>query len=134
MTKPNLTEARDGGKSHGDGMVLSLWRGLIPAHPRRVVYSRADRLKTMRDIVARVAWEHNLSISTVMFYTGRRPAHARQEAMWRIRQERYPDGAYRYSFPAIGRFFGLDHSTVMYACREVEKRMAKAALADQDAA
>lgn len=50
-------------------------------------------------------------------------AHARQAAMYLAR---YVNG---YSYPQIGRLFGgRDHSTVMYAVREVEERLERSKL------
>lgn len=46
-------------------------------------------------------------------------AHARHEAMWRMRAE------LKLSYPAMGRFFHRDHSTVIHGIRMHAKRMAQ---------
>jgi len=46
------------------------------------------------------------------------PARSRQIAMWLARTTTTA------SFPAIGRAFGRDHTTVMQACRRVDGLMA----------
>ena len=52
-------------------------------------------------------------------------SHPRQYAMWLLRQAVGPHGGPRYSLPAIARAVGLtDHTTVLYAVRVVEKRLA----------
>ena len=43
---------------------------------------------------------------------------ARQLAMYLVRQ------ATGFSYPRIGAFFGRDHSTVIHACQQIERRMA----------
>jgi chromosomal replication initiator protein len=52
-------------------------------------------------------------------------AHARQTACWLLRQQ-------GMSLKAVGTALGgLDHTTVMYACRVIEKDAGRLALARQ---
>lgn len=51
-----------------------------------------------------------------------RIAHARQDAMVRLRAITDPDGKPRYSLPVIGRAFDRDHTTVVHAIRAIRKR------------
>lgn len=54
----------------------------------------------------------------------RRPAaHARQYAMWLLRQHTDPGGMPRYSYQEIGRAFGRDHSTVMSSVQAYAERV-----------
>ena len=85
--------------------VLSLWKGPIPLR------------RTMASILAEVSEETGITVaefkSDARF---RKIAWPRQYAMWRMVQEN------RWSLPQIGRFFNRDHTTVIHACRQVEKR------------
>jgi chromosomal replication initiator protein len=99
-------------------VVLSLWRGqmLVPASPHR----------SARDIVREVAEGHGLTVADL---TGpsrlRYVCHARQEAMWLIRQVRSSGGKPRFSLPFIGSLLGeRDHTTVLHGVREHAKRLA----------
>lgn len=56
-------------------------------------------------------------------YVERRIAHVRQEIWWRLRQMTDSDGKPRFSYPAIGRAFGRDHTTIIFGCRQHEKRI-----------
>lgn len=84
-----------------DEMVLSLWRGLIPAAPK---FTR------MADVVEWVAAKHGISIEDLKGPSRVRSfAYARQEAMWEMCQTG------RWSTTLIGRFLGgRDHTTVMH--------------------
>lgn len=89
--------------------VLSLWKGELEPHK-----------PSMAAILAGVAERHHLTIEALV---GPRKtyelAHARQEAMWEIRQRTSK------SFTVIGRLFNRDHTTVMHACNAHEARLAK---------
>jgi chromosomal replication initiator protein len=64
-----------------------------------------------------------ISCAEVLSQTrNRRIARVRQAAMARLRAITDADGQPRYSFPAIGRAFDRDHTTVIHALRAVEKR------------
>lgn len=87
--------------------VLSLWRGRIPIR------------RTMAQILAEVAEQSNVSVADLKSPARFRCiAWPRQEAMWRMVNEG------RWSLPQIGRFFNRDHTTVIWAWRQVEKRNA----------
>lgn len=51
---------------------------------------------------------------------------ARHEVFWTLRQITHPDGTPKYSFPAIAAVFDMDHTSVMFGCRQHEKRLAAA--------
>lgn len=74
-------------------------------------------LPTMHDIAIEVAASHGLTLQQLR--TRRRTkllAHARQQAMWAMRQEK------RWSSIRIGDFFGVKHSTVLYGVKAYERR------------
>lgn len=50
-------------------------------------------------------------------------AHARQYAMWLLRERRRPDGRRYHGFVEIGRVLKRDHTTVIHAWRKVSERM-----------
>ena len=85
---------------------LSLWKGRV-------------RIKrSMRDIAFLVAETHGLSVSQLKERTHRHAvAHPRQQAMWIMMQQ---PGA---SPSAIARFFGMDHTSVLYGVRAYQKRL-----------
>lgn len=78
-----------------------------------------------REIILAVAARHRLTLADVVGPRRfRKIAHARQEAMYELRQ------AGRWSFPQIARAVGRkDHSVVIHGCRahEARKRAAEAA-------
>lgn len=66
----------------------------------------------MRKIVELVAIRNGVTYEDI-FGNSRRTAviHAKHEAAYRLRRK-FP----HISFPALGRFFGIDHSSVMLRC------------------
>lgn len=58
-----------------------------------------------------------------------RIAHARQYAMWKLRQMRNGDQP-RYSTLEIGRAFHKDHTTVLWAIAQHEARLASGHLVE----
>jgi len=87
--------------------VLSLWKGPLP------------RVRTMARILAEVSEETGISVAAMKGPSRYRIiVYPRQEAMWRMVNEG------RWSLPQIGRFFNRDHTTVIWAFRQVEKRNA----------
>lgn len=79
---------------------------------------------TMREIIAEVARETGVRVEVLRRPVGtfepRAIAHARQYAMWRMRQET------TQSLPQIGRFLGgRDHTTVLYGVRRHAQRLAE---------
>jgi chromosomal replication initiator protein len=74
----------------------------IPPQPRRFG----------KQIIAEVAKETGISVADILGPRKLAPiAAARRIAMQRIRNE------LGYSYPQIGRMFGRDHSTAIWACR-----------------
>lgn len=82
--------------------------------------------RTMREIAEDVAARHGVTVvllrSPLRF---RKLAWPRQEAMALM----YAQG--RYSHPQIGRYFGRDHTTVIYGVKAHAKRQEEARLAEQ---
>lgn len=76
---------------------------------------------TMAAIAARIAEKHGLTVDDLK--TGgrrRRVCWPRQEAM----HEMMETG--KWSLPRVGMFFGgMDHTTVLWACRSHERRSAR---------
>lgn len=83
---------------HDDGMVLSLWRGLVRRHD----------LNTMAGIVAHVAERHGLTVDQLKGRSWKTDhVIARQDAMWMMCK------AGKWSTTRIGMFMNRDHSTVI---------------------
>lgn len=77
----------------------------------------------MSAITERVAARHGLTVEELKAPTScTRIAHPRQEAMMEMRAQD------RWSLPQIGRFFGLDHTTILHGVRAHARRAA--AIAD----
>lgn len=97
-----------------DGMLLSLWRGMIPA-PMNA---------TMRSIAQRTTEDHGIPFHQLFSPSrNRRVVFARWDFMWRCRQAKKPGEYYRFSFPQIGAFLDLHHTSVLHGVREWEKIM-----------
>lgn len=76
---------------------------------------------TMREIAARVALEHGVTVEALKSRRQDRvAAWPRQQAM----AEMHDTGL--FSTPQIGRFFSRDHATVLFAKRAVARRQARA--------
>lgn len=100
--------------SAGSIVVRDVCANIIRKLPGGV--SPRDRLL---DIVSTVAAKHDVSLSEVMGRSRlQRFIFARQDAYWALRHEA------GLSFPQIGRFFGRDHTTIIYGISAHEKRMA----------
>lgn len=84
-----------------------VWHCGIKIQPRQVLPKFPTRA---REILKEVAAKHEMRLD-VLFAERRYRVLvlARQEAMYRIWKE------LDYSFPHIGRLFGVDHTTVMHA-------------------
>lgn len=77
----------------------------------RAAYAR-NGLVSMAVIAASEAGRAGITTDQLMGRSSARLiAHARQDAMRRIRE------ALGYSYPRIGRFFGRDHTTVVHGVR-----------------
>lgn len=111
-----------------DGMVLSLWRGLIPGPPqvgRKLAVSIQISPSVLESVLARVYRETGVWPDEV---TGRSRRTsivcARQYAMWLLRQRKDRYGFSIYSYPQIGRRLGgKDHTTVLHGFRAHQKRL-----------
>lgn len=74
------------------------------------------------DIIREVAQRHGLTFDDLLSQSRVRPlAHARQEAMWELRQRT------RLSYPQIARRLNrTDHTTALQGARRHAQRMAEA--------
>ena len=89
--------------------MISLWKGQITP-------DEGDK-RTMREIAEDVAQAHRLTLDELKTPThARRIAWPRQEAMAAM----HATG--RYSYPQIGRFFGMDHTSVIHGVRAHKAR------------
>lgn len=80
------------------------------------------RRVTGREILAHVASRHGLTVEEMLAACRKQKlAHARQEAMWEIRQRT------KLSLPQIARLMGLkDHTTICHGLKRHEERQAQA--------
>lgn len=79
-------------------------------------WEMAPRVR-MADLLRRTAERHKLAASELKGNARiREIAWPRQEFMWLARQ-------HGYSYPMIGRYLGLDHSTVIYGERAFQSRL-----------
>jgi chromosomal replication initiator protein len=91
--------------------MTSLWAYRLPCTVRHV--------PVMADVVRLVAARHRVPVEALLGRSRTAPVvTARQEAYWECRQHPH------LSLPAIGRFFGRDHSTVLLGIRRHEARQA----------
>jgi chromosomal replication initiation ATPase DnaA len=113
--------------SEAPRVVLSLFRGLIeaPAIPHRESIPGSVSSRIVDEAVTKAATLYRCDKAGVYTSPKRIPyTRARQYAMWLLRQIRSADGHPRYSYPAIGRAFGRDHTTAIHAKEAVETRLA----------
>jgi|TergutMp193P3_1026864.scaffolds.fasta_scaffold01911_11 chromosomal replication initiator protein len=82
-------------------------------------FSNSHRILTMEAIVKTVAASYGISIETLKLKGrgGKEAVLARQVAMYFMRD------MLKKSFEYIGKYFNRDHSTALYACKSVEKKM-----------
>jgi chromosomal replication initiation ATPase DnaA len=94
-----------------------------------VIYLPGRHRKTMPGIVRMVAEQTGYSYAELIGPSRKHGvAHARQYAMSLCRQETTRGGHPRWSYPAIGTFFGgRDHCTVWKGIRRHEQRIDKGA-------
>lgn len=119
MTEPHTRMST--AYAHTPNTYLSLWRGEIPVP--RYGTRRLSEL-TFHHAVTDAARLFGVTVEQIEGQSQTRAvARARQYAMFLLRQVKL-HGSPRYSFPEIGRLFGKDHTTVIHACRAVEKRLA----------
>lgn len=78
----------------------------------------------LKSMLAEVAQHYGLSVEEIRERTNKhRISHARHAFVWYARQVKWADGRQRYSYPAIGRFLGQDHTTAIAGYRQHKKRM-----------
>lgn len=94
-----------------------------PSLARAIIARMPPPRKPWHAFVREVAIKHGLTLADLIGpYRAPKVAHARQEAMWVLFQER------RWSYPQIGRFFGgRDHTTIMHGVRRHQSRLDEAA-------
>ena len=86
-------------------------------------------VKRMAEIAAEVAQANGLTLAELRSRNrAQRIARPRQEAMAKM----YQTG--RYTLTQIARFFGMDHTTVLYGVRQYEARAAGVTIVRQVAA
>lgn len=78
-----------------------------------------------KQVIVNVAWKHGISAEALTSSSRRHSiVHARQEAMWALRQLRKHNGAQRFSYPAIASLVGrADHTTALHGVRAHAARM-----------
>jgi len=100
--------------------LLSLWKGDVqPPHPPEPPLG-----EKVRAILRQAAAFHGVTVDDIKG-SRRFLSHcmARQEAMWRLREIKAPDGSPRLSLPRIGQIVGgVDHTTVLHGVRAHERR------------
>lgn len=84
---------------------------------------KASRDATMNAILREVANWHRISPGEVRNGgQGRKGAHRRQEAIWRMTMVKDSGGEPKLSLKVIGAFFGIHHTTALHAARAHAKR------------
>lgn len=87
-------------------------------------------LKRMEQIAWEVAYSRGLTLEELLAKSRcQHLAHTRHEAMYLMRAVRWPDGSHRYSLPQIGRFFRMDHSSVVHGVRRYARKLQREQLA-----
>lgn len=77
-----------------------------------------EQKQQAREIVRKIAARNEVSVADIMSASRKAPiVAARQMAMYRLRAN------LGLSYPAIGKFFNRDHSTVMHACQKVKEEI-----------
>jgi len=93
-------------------------RALPPAPPAPVEPAPPPKvpLNETQSVIAEIAAKHGLSYAEVADQTRKtKVVNARHEAMWVLRTQ------HKRSFQFIGRFFKLDHTTVLHGVRRWER-------------
>lgn len=81
----------------------------------------------MSEVASEIADLYGLTVEELKLPTHRRSvAWPRQHAMYEMRQRT------NKSYPQIGRFFGVDHSTVIHGCRRHAARTAILSTTESD--
>lgn len=85
------------------------------------IYGGVECGARARSIVADVAGRHGLTFANLIARGRcRKVVRARQEAMWALRHQ-----PKLYSYPAIGRLFKRDHSTIIHGVAKHAERMGR---------
>lgn len=104
--------------------VLSIWRGRVDQRPLMVCNEKRHRRmpESVLAIVYATAIKYGVAPRDIVGRTRtKHVAHARFEAMYRVRNEIIIAGG-KPSLPLIGAWFGgRDHTTVIYALRKHEE-------------
>lgn len=90
----------------------------------REIREEVERLAAMGgdQIIARCCALYGAEVEMVLKGSRRRESiRARQAAAWLLRRN-------ELSFPQIGRILGVDHTTVLHACRKIDASPATRAL------
>jgi chromosomal replication initiation ATPase DnaA len=88
-----------------------------------IIYQQEPQTLTPRQItilgIGAIAKKHGMNIELLMSKSRRRVVvTARNEAIRYVWGRHYPT----WSYPVIGRFFGMDHTSIMYALGRLPKR------------
>lgn len=77
----------------------------------------------LKGIMRATAADHGVEVEDLFSVSrGKAIVRVRWDFMWRARQVKWPDGAFRYSLPQIAQALGgMDHTTVLHGVREFEK-------------
>ena len=101
--------------------VLSLWKGWIEGGA-----SPLTDAEFMMTISASVCLRHDLTMGQLYGSDkARKFSRARQEAYYLMRLEKTDRGFFRFSFPAIGKHFQRDHTTILHGVKEHAARIAQ---------
>lgn len=87
------------------------------------------KLPTMAEIAASVAAKHGVTVDDIRGDSRKAPiCRARFEFFWTARQVKLSDGAFRFSYPQLGRWAGgRDHTTAMHGFSKHEAHLAEVA-------
>jgi ABC-type dipeptide/oligopeptide/nickel transport system ATPase component len=86
--------------------------------PEMYYYTLPTRRSSMAEILRMVCEDYDLTEAEIMAHRRhKKPCTARQIAMYLAKKTCH------HSYPAIGRFFGRDHTTVLHAINITEKRI-----------
>src|ERR1700748_3046041 len=90
----------------------------------------------MQQTLQATASDHGLTPDILVGTSRKRSAvRARQDAMYRLRAIKRPNGKPRYSLPQIGRFLGRrHHAPIIHGLRAWESHVAKFTSAGENAA
>ena len=90
---------------------------------KKVTALRAVMPQRVKDAVIKRSWELGYDPRSVLSPVCHREiSHARQEVMRTIRSEIIMPNGRPPSYPLIGKWFGRDHSTVVYGVRSARER------------